>query len=81
MVANQAVRIYDLQKPPDGKWKFILVDFEIDPAKTIQQLCYKLGIKGFGGSRDSAARLLIVIYERRRIHLDRLSRRTRLCRA
>jgi hypothetical protein len=45
-MANQAVRIYDHQKQPDGKWKFIPVDFEIDPAKTAQQLCYKLGLKG-----------------------------------
>jgi len=45
-MANQAVRIYDHQKQPDGKWKFIPVDFEIDPAKTAQQLCCKMGLKG-----------------------------------
>ncbi len=45
-MANQAVRIYDHQKQQDGKWKFTPVDFEIDPAKTAQQLCYRLGLKG-----------------------------------
>src|SRR5580693_3522924 len=41
----------------------------------------KLARCRLSGSRDSAARLRVGVYECGRIHLDRVSQRTRLCRA